>query len=157
VRRLLSSIAVLVCCGLASTFGSTAAAAATTSDAPLVTYTAVNGAIPQSLTGVPGDPAKGKAVVLDRKLGNCLACHHMPLAAPFQGNLGPDLAGVGSRLSAGQLRLRIADPKLINPATIMPGYYQVAGLHDVAKKFVGKPILTAQEVEDVVAYLLSLK
>ncbi len=136
---------------------SPAIAAPTAAQPALVKYAVVNGGIPVSLTGVPGDPARGKAVVLDRKLGNCAACHRIPLDAPFQGSLGPDLSGVAARLSVPQLRLRIVDADAINPATIMPAYYRVAGINDVAAAFRGKPILDAEQVEDVVSYLATLR
>lgn len=111
------------------------------------------------LTDKPGDPAAGKKAFTDRKLGNCLACHALKQLnkEPFHGNIGPALDGVGSRYSAAELRLRIANPKAINPDTIMPGFYKKEGLHRVMKKFEGKTILTAQQVEDVVAFLASLK
>ncbi|NKC11635.1 MAG: sulfur oxidation c-type cytochrome SoxX [Gammaproteobacteria bacterium] len=125
-----------------------------------VTYT-VNKqtySIDSALTDTPGDAKKGKAVAINRKKGNCLACHTMPIPEqPFHGALAPPLAGIGARYSAGQIRLRVVDPRQVNPVTLMPAFYKTAGLHRVAKKFQGKPILTAQEVEDVVAYLVTLK
>jgi sulfur-oxidizing protein SoxX len=123
----------------------------------LVKYKIKNFAIRSSLTGKPGNPENGKEVAINRQLGNCLACHVMPVNEPFQGNVGPPLNGVGSRYSEGQLRLRIVNPKVLNPMTIMPAFYRVDGLHRVEKKFQGEPILTAQQVEDVVAYLMTLK
>ena len=134
-----------------------AAAAATATATPLVSFTVDNGAIAAPLTAQPGDPARGKQVVLDRKLGNCLSCHAFPIDAPDQGNIGPNLRGVGSRLSPAQLRLRVVNMKLLDPSTIMPAYYRVDGLHDVGKDFAGKPILSAQQIEDLVAYLSTLK
>jgi sulfur-oxidizing protein SoxX len=131
--------------------------AANVTDAGLVPYTADAGAIAQPLTSVPGDPENGKKVALDRKLGNCVTCHAMPVAAADQGNIGPDLRGVASRSTAGQLRLRVVNPKLLNPYTIMPAYYRVDGLQDVGKAFAGQPILNAQQVEDVVAFLETFK
>ena len=96
--------------------------------------------------------------MLSRTLGNCLLCHAMPFPAErFQGDLGPPLAGVGARLAEGQLRLRMVDSTRLNPDTIMPAYHRVDGLARVAAAFRGKPVLTAQQVEDVVAYLLTLR
>ena len=114
--------------------------------------------IPQSLTGQPGDAARGRAVVANRTVGLCLLCHSGPIAEErFQGNLAPSLAGAGSRSTPGQLRLRLVDAARLNPDTIMPPYYRVDGLVHVAKNFQGKTILTAQQIEDVVAYLATLK
>jgi len=105
-----------------------------------------------------GDAARGKAIVLDRRVGNCLICHHVPVPQePFQGEIGPDLSGVGSRLSSGQIRLRVVDSQRFNPMTLMPPYHRTLGLRRVASALAGKPALTAQEVEDVVAWLASLK
>jgi sulfur-oxidizing protein SoxX len=122
-------------------------------DAALPPYTVVRDTIPQPLTAQTGDVAAGKAVIEDRKLGNCLSCHAMALPDADQGNVGPDLHAVGSRLSPAQLRLRLVNMKVVDPQTIMPGYYRVDGLTGVAKAFAGKPILTAQQIEDVVAFL----
>lgn len=117
-----------------------------------------NNSIPQSLTGQPGDPENGRQVAIHRQKGNCLACHVMPIPdQPFHGQVGPDLAGVGSRYSIAELRLRVVNPKYTNPDTIMPAFFRTDGLHRVLKKFDGQPMLTAQEVEDVVAYLATLK
>ncbi len=125
----------------------------------LVKFSIVDGqSIPASLTGKPGDPVKGREVAIHRQKGNCLACHTMPVPdQPYHGEVGPDLNGVASRLSEGEIRLRIVNPKYANPATIMPAFYRTEGLHRVAKKFQGKPMLTAEEVEDVVAYMMTLK
>ena len=111
------------------------------------------------LTTKPGDPAAGKSVFINRKLGNCLACHALKSLSdqPFHGNIGPALDGVGSRYNTAELRLRIVNPKALNPDTIMPGFFKKDGLHRVMKKFQGKTILTAQQVEDVVSFLASLK
>ncbi|HXW26021.1 MAG TPA: sulfur oxidation c-type cytochrome SoxX [Xanthobacteraceae bacterium] len=96
--------------------------------------------------------------MLDRRLGTCLLCHSGPFPEEkFQGNLAPDFTGVASRWSAGQLRLRLVDAARINPETIMPPYYRVDGLVRVAPAFRGKPILSAQQIEDVVAFLATLR
>ena len=118
----------------------------------------VNGAMASPLTDQPGDAERGRRVILDRAGGDCIICHAMPLPQrPFHGNVGPPLDGVGSRYTAEALRLRIVDPKILNPETVMPAYYKVEGLHRVLERYRGKPILTAQQVEDVVAYLLTLQ
>jgi len=114
--------------------------------------------IPAPLTGAKGDPARGRAIVANRQVGLCLLCHSGPFPEErFQGNLAPDLAAVGARLSEGQIRLRIVDPAKLNPQSIMPAYYKSEGLARVAPAFRGKTILTAEQIEDVVAYLSSLK
>ena len=126
--------------------------------APFVNYRIVNGAIPEPLTDLPGDAERGRRVVQDREGGDCLICHAMSLPQrQFHGTIGPPLDGVGSRYSAGALRLRLVDPKAVNPDTIMPAYHRVEGFHRVHERYGGKPILTAQQIEDVVAYLLTLQ
>jgi L-cysteine S-thiosulfotransferase len=121
-------------------------------------FTVVGDAIPEPLAGKRGDPARGRRIVLDRELGNCLICHQVPEAGePFQGDLGPNLAGVGGRLSPGQIRLRLVDQSRLNPATIMPPYHRIDGLNWVAARYRGRPVLSAEEIEDVVAYLATLK
>jgi sulfur-oxidizing protein SoxX len=115
-------------------------------------------AIPDPLTGRTGDPVRGRAIVANRQVGLCLLCHSGPFPEErFQGNLAPDLTGVGRRLTEGQLRLRLVDSSRINPATIMPAYHRTEGLTRVAPAYRGKPILTAEQVEDVVAFLTTLK
>jgi sulfur-oxidizing protein SoxX len=114
--------------------------------------------IPTSLTGTPGDPEHGRSIVVNRQVGLCLLCHSGPFPTErFQGTLAPDLAGVGSRWSEGQLRLRIVDASRLNPQTIMPPYYRTEGLNRVAPDWRGKPVLTAEQIEDVVAYLRTLR
>jgi L-cysteine S-thiosulfotransferase len=121
-------------------------------------YAIVGDAIPASLTGAKGDPARGKAIVLNRQVGLCLLCHSGPFPEErFQGNMAPDLKGAGSRWSEGELRLRLVDARRLNPDTIMPPYYVVDGMNRVARSFRGKPILTAEQIEDVVAFLATLK
>ena len=106
----------------------------------------------------PGDASRGRALVVARESANCVLCHAVPDAAvKFAGDVGPSLAGVGMRLSEAQLRLRVVDNLRVNPDTVMPGYYNVDGLDRVASAYAGKPVLTAQEVEDVVAWLVTLK
>jgi len=121
-------------------------------------YAIVGDAIPESLTGRPGDPVRGRAIVANRTLGLCLLCHSGPLPeTPLQGTLAPSLAGAGARWSVGQLRLRLVDSARLVPDTIMPPYYRLDRLQRVAKNFDGKTILTAGQIEDVVAYLATLK
>jgi L-cysteine S-thiosulfotransferase len=124
----------------------------------LVPYQVAGDAIPEPLGGLQGDAARGRAVVLDRTTGNCLICHHAPEPAErFMGEIGPDLAGTGARLTPAQIRLRVVDQSRINARTVMPPYYRVDGLARVAQRYQGKPVLDAQQVEDVVAYLASLR
>ena len=123
----------------------------------LVSYRLVDGAIPEPLTNQPGDPARGHRIVLERDGGDCTICHAMPLPQrEFHGTVGPPLDGIGNRATARVLRLRLVDPKAFNAETIMPAYYKVAGLHRVLDRYGAKPILTAQQIEDVIAYLLTL-
>ena len=120
-------------------------------------YEVVGNAIPKSLTGGPGDPERGRAIVVKRE-STCLLCHSGPFPEQrFQGDLSPNLKGAGSRWSEGELRLRLVDPSRLNPATIMPSYYRVDGLNRVAQNYRGKPVLTAEQIEDVVAYLKTLR
>ena len=127
--------------------------------AELVKYKVVDEtSIPKSLTGKAGDPTNGRKLAINRKKGNCLACHVMPIPEQqFHGNLGPDLSGVAERYSAGELRLRLVDPKIVNEDTIMPSFYKNTGFTAVLKKFKGKTVISAQDVEDIVAYLKTLK
>ena len=114
--------------------------------------------IPQSLTGAKGDPARGRAIVANRQVGLCLLCHSGPFPEErFQGDLAPDLRGAGARWSEGQLRLRIVDSGRINPSSIMPAYHRSEGLVRVAPAWRGKTILSAEQIEDVVAFLTTLK
>lgn len=123
-----------------------------------VDYAVVADGIPQPLASAPGDADRGRAIVANRSVGLCLLCHGAPIAEErFQGDLAPSLAGAGTRWTAAQLRLRVADASRLNPDTIMPPYYRTAGLQRVARPFDGKTILTAQQIEDVVAYLTTLK
>jgi sulfur-oxidizing protein SoxX len=126
-------------------------------DDQLMRYRIVDGAIPEPLTTQPGDPARGRRIVLDRDGGDCTICHAMPLAQrEFHGTVGPPLDGIGRRATPGALRLRLVDPKAFNPETIMPAYYKVVGFHRVLERYRAKPVLTAQQIEDIIAYLLTL-
>jgi L-cysteine S-thiosulfotransferase len=121
-------------------------------------YTIVGDAIPASLTGSKGDPARGRAIVTNRSVGLCLLCHSGPFPDErFQGNMAPDLNRAGVRWSEGELRLRLVDARRLNPATIMPPYYVVDGMSRVVPSLRGKPILSAEQIEDVVAFLATLR
>ena len=121
-------------------------------------YAVVGDEIPASLTGAAGDAGRGRSIVLNRFVGLCLLCHSGPFPEErFQGTIAPDLKGVGARLSEGQIRLKIVDPGRINPATIMPAYLRTEGLVRVAPAFQGKTVLTAEQIEDVVAFLATLR
>jgi sulfur-oxidizing protein SoxX len=138
-----AAAAVAACCAV----GAASGVAAQRSDS-----------IPTSLTGSRGDPARGRAIVVNRQLGLCLLCHSGPFPEErFQGNLAPDLAGAGTRWSEGQLRQRIVDSSRINATTIMPAYHRTDGLVRVAPAWRDKPVLSAQQIEDVVAFLTTLK
>ena len=124
---------------------------------PLRPYVIVDDAIPASLTGTRGDPERGRAIVVARQ-NTCLLCHSGPFPEErFQGNLSPNLKGTGARWNEGQLRLRLVDALRLNAETIMPSYYRVEGLNRVAPAWRGKPILSAEQIEDVVAYLATLR
>ncbi len=118
----------------------------------------VGDGVPKSITGKPGDPKQGRKAAINRKRGNCLACHILPVPEQADhGNIGPSLSDVASRMSEAEIRLRLIDPKVSNPDTIMPSFYKKTGFHRVQKKWQGKTILKAQDIEDIVAYLLTLK
>ena len=120
------------------------------------TFEVVGDAIPKALAAEPGDAARGRSVMVNRDQGGCTLCHEVPGETRF-GDIAPSLAGVGAKLSIGQLRLRVADSTRVNPDTPMPAYYRTEGLRQVAAAYRGKTVLTAQQVEDVVAYLATLK
>ena len=120
-------------------------------------YTVVGDAIPEPLTNARGDVARGRALVVERS-STCILCHSGPFPEQkFQGDLAPDLSGSGSRWSEGQLRLRLVDASRLNAATIMPSYYRVDGLDRVGTTWRGKAILSAEQIEDIVAYLITLR
>ena len=122
----------------------------------LLSYKIVGDGIPESLTGAPGDASRGRALVLDRT-STCILCHSGPFETRFQGDLAPNLTGAGSRWTESQLRLRLVDASRFNPDTIMPSYYRVDGLQRVGKNWQDKPILSAEQIEDIVAYLVTLR
>ena len=119
-------------------------------------FEAVGDAIPGPLTAEPGDAARGRSIAVTRDQGGCTLCHAVP-GEKISGDVAPTLAGVGAKLSVGQLRLRVADSTRVNPDTPMPAYYRTEGLAQVAAAYRGKTILSAQQVEDVVAWLATLK
>ena len=132
--------------------------AAASAQEALRPFTVVGDTIPSSLTGQKGDPARGRAIVTNRQVGLCLLCHFGPFPEErLQGTMAPDLKGAGTRSSEGQLRLRIVDAGRLNPDSIMPAYYRIDGLARVAPLFRGKPVLTAEQIEDVVAFLATLR
>ncbi|MBM3540288.1 MAG: sulfur oxidation c-type cytochrome SoxX [Alphaproteobacteria bacterium] len=134
------------------------AASGASAQEALKPYAVVGDAIPVSLTGAPGDAARGRAIVGNRQVGLCLLCHSGPFPEErFQGELAPDLRGAGSRWDEGQLRLRIVDSSSLNRDSIMPPYYRVDGLQRVAPNFRGKSVLTAEQIEDVLAFLKTLR
>ena len=120
-------------------------------------YAIVGDAIPASLTGMPGDATRGRALVVERS-STCILCHNGPFPEQrFQGDLAPSLAGTGNRWSEGELRLRLVDASRLNAATIMPSYYRLDGLNRVGPAWRGKAILSAEQIEDILAYLVTLR
>lgn len=125
---------------------------------PAFAFTVERDGIPTSLTGATGDAARGKAIVGNRQLGLCVLCHAGPFGDDrFQGSIGPNLAGIGSRLAEAQIRLRVVDARRLNPGSVMPSYFNTEGLARVAAAFERRPILSAGQIEDVVAYLATLR
>jgi sulfur-oxidizing protein SoxX len=121
-------------------------------------YTVVGDAIPAPLSAVPGDAARGRAIVVNRQVGLCLLCHAGPFPEErFQGTLAPDLAGAGTRWSEGQLRLRLVDSRRLNPQSLMPAYHRTEHLTRVGSAWHERPVLNAQQIEDVVALLRTLR
>jgi len=138
--------------------GLLAAACAAAIAQALAPYTVEGDAIPQPLAGLRGDAARGRAIVASRQQGLCLLCHAAPIPEErFQGDLAPNLAGVGARYTPAQLRLRIVDARRVNPASFMPAFHAAAGGARVGPAWAGKPVLDAQQVEDVVAWLATLR
>jgi L-cysteine S-thiosulfotransferase len=115
--------------------------------------------IVNSLTGAIGDPARGRSSVMEESKGNCLACHRVPVLseAPSHGDLGPNLSGVGGRYTESQLRQIIVDPKVLFPNTLMPAFHIQPDFQRVPQSFAGQTVLSASEVEDVVAFLKTLR
>lgn len=125
----------------------------------MIDYIVSNEAIAAPLGGLTGDPYSGRALVRNRNKGNCLSCHQLPIPEDdFHGDIGPSLYTVALKYNAAQLRIRLIDMKLINPFTIMPGYYKSPEkINRIAPQYAGSTILSAQEVEDIISYLLTLK
>lgn len=118
----------------------------------------VDGGIPKALTGEAGNADRGREVVINRKLGNCLACHKVTVLddQPYHGEVAPPLDGVAARWSEAELRMIVVDARKVFEGTMMPGFHTTEELNRVLKKFQGKTILSAQDVEDVVAFLMTL-
>ena len=143
---------------VAVTIPTEVAVAAESSAMVEVSFRVVADGIPEPLASGPSDSARGRGLIVARDAANCVLCHAVPDAAVrFAGDLGPSLAGIGGRLTASQLRLRVADNRRLYPATIMPSYFTIDGLDRVAPAYRGKPILSAAEIEDVVAYLATMR
>lgn len=131
---------------------------ATTAAAELSPYAVVGDTIPAPLSELKGDSVRGRAIVASRQVGLCVLCHPGPFPEEkMQGTIGPDLAGAGSRWSEGQLRLRVVEARRLNPESIMPSFHRIDGLQRVLAAWQGKPLLTAQQIEDTVAFLSTLK
>ncbi len=152
MKKMALTLAAVLCAGSAY------AASVQVSEPGLVSYTIVDDmAINEPLTDKAGDAANGRKLAINRKKGNCLACHVMPISEQsFHGETAPSLYGVANRLSEGELRLQLVNSKVTNENTMMPSFYRVTGYNRILKKFDGKTILSAQEVEDIVAYLKTL-
>ena len=152
-----------LCCvaGLATALAAPAAGQTVSPLAPFnVVVTGGVATIPAPLTGKPGDAKEGEKVVVERRLGNCLSCHEIDALRrePFHGDVGPPLNGVAGRWDSATLRMIVVNAKKVfGDETVMPAFYRVDGLNRVRPDFVGNPILTAQQVEDVVAFLATLK
>ncbi len=121
-------------------------------------FEVVGDAIPAPLTAEAGDPVRGRAVVAGRQVGTCVLCHAGPFPEErLPATIAPDLRGVADRLSAGQIRLRLVDPRRVNPDTVMPAYFSLDGLERVGRAWQGRTALSAQQIEDAVAFLMTLK
>jgi sulfur-oxidizing protein SoxX len=143
---------------LAASLAAFPAAAQQAAPPPLVKFEIKDGAIAAPLTGKSGDAQKGREVVVNRQQGNCLACHAIKTLErePYHGNTAPSLDGLAGRMKEGEIRLRVVDGTKVNPDTMMPPFYRADGLNKVMTRFQGRTILTAEQVEDVVAFLQTL-
>jgi len=143
-RRLVASVAIAACSSVAT--------------AQTVPHTITNEAITTPLTAQAGDVNRGREIASSRQIGMCILCHQIPNSSDkFQGDIATQLAGAGARWSVPQLRLRVVDSRRLNADSVMPAYHKVAGLSRVGAPWRDKPILDAQQVEDVVAWLATLK
>jgi L-cysteine S-thiosulfotransferase len=158
-RRCAASRWIGLLCGAAAAIGvASAVDAAEPGRANIVQFQVIADGISDAIGGATGDAARGRALILAHESANCLVCHGLPdPAVRFSGNLGPQLGGIARTLSVAQLRLRVVDNLRVHPATIMPSYYRIDGFDRVAGAYQGKPILDAKQVEDIVAYLATLK
>jgi sulfur-oxidizing protein SoxX len=156
-RRLREQVAA--CCALACALALLPAGVRAQSPAaPTSAYTVVGDAIPAALAAGAGDAQRGRAIVTNRQVGTCLLCHAGPFPEErFQGTLAPSLASAGTRWNEGQLRLRVVDNKRVKPDSVMPSFHRVDGLVRVGADWRDKPILDAEQVEDVVALLRTLR
>jgi sulfur-oxidizing protein SoxX len=155
MKTAFAAVATAVALGCLCVAPTSASAQAAASIAP---FKIEGDGIPEPLAGAVGDAARGRAIVANRQLGLCLLCHTGPVPEErFQGNLAPDLSGAGKRWTAAQLRLRMVDARRLAPTSIMPVYYRVDGLQQVGAAWRGKTLLSAQQIEDVVAYLATLR
>jgi sulfur-oxidizing protein SoxX len=142
----------------ATTSESVAASAAGSESGNLAKFRVIADGIPEAIGGATGSAERGRALILGREAANCLLCHAVPEpGVRFSGNVGPPLGGVARTFSVAQLRLRIVDNMRVNPTTIMPSYYRIEGFDQVAGAYRGKPILDAEQIEDIVAYLATLR
>lgn len=152
-------VLIIILLTMLQPFSSTFAEEAVSANLPYFDWKVEEFAINEPLGGLSGNVTRGEAIAGNQSRGNCLACHLLPIPEePFFGNLGPPLTGIGSRQEIGMLRLHVVDQSRFNPETVMPGYYRTpAQLNRVAIELRGRTWLNAQEIEDVVAYLASLK
>lgn len=152
------SLALPLIAALAGAATAAGISVAETGTGNLAKFRVVADGIPEAIGGVAGDAERGRTLILGRESANCVLCHALPEpGVRFSGDLGPPLGGVARTFSVAQLRLRVVDSTRVNPTTIMPSYYRIEGLDRVAGAYRDKPILAAEQVEDIVAYLATLK
>ena len=153
-----AAVAVAAVVTAAVSWGTPARGAPAAPASPVAAIEVAGDAIALPLDGLSGNPARGRALVIDRREGLCLLCHSGPFPEErFQGDLSTNLAGAGSRWTAAQLRLRLVDARRLNPDSVMPAYHRTTGLQRVGASWQGRPVFSAQQVEDVVAFLLTLR